>query len=134
MSMAAYFKTLGQIEERVRARAADLRQAEKDVSFHCGGVAFDGSTAADVYRAGLDHVGVSRRETVGLSASELRVILKNLPISHRGRVVRGASASLAYDSASDGPSVLDFDSEGRQAPAGSFESQRFPPLIAPSRT
>ena len=116
MSISAYFKTLGQIEDRVMATVAELRQAEEDVALHCGGMAFDGSTAADVYRAGLDHVGVSRRETAGLSASELRVILKNLPISHRGGVVSGASASMAYDSASHGPSVLDSVLKGVRRP------------------
>jgi hypothetical protein len=116
MSISGYYKTLGQIEDRVMARAAELRQAEKDVALHCGGMAFDGATAADVYRAGLDHIGVSRRETAGLSASELRVILKNLPISHRGGVVSGASAAMAYDSASHGPSVLDSILKGVRRP------------------
>jgi hypothetical protein len=116
MSMVSYFKTLGQIEDRVMATAAELRQAEKDVALHCGGMAFDGATAADVYRAGLDHIGVSRRETAGLSASELRVILKNLPISHRGGVVSGSSAAMAYDSASQGPSVLDSILKGVRRP------------------
>jgi hypothetical protein len=32
MSMASYFKTLDQIEDRVMATAAELRQAEKDVT------------------------------------------------------------------------------------------------------
>jgi hypothetical protein len=105
MSVASYFKTLGQIEDRVMARAGELRQAEKDVALHCGGMAFDGATAADVYRAGLDHIGVSRRETAGLSASELRVILKNLPRSGAGGVTR--SSAMAFDSASHGPSALD---------------------------
>jgi hypothetical protein len=96
MSMAGYYKTLGQIEDRVTARMAELRQAERDVALHCSGMAFDGATAADVYRAGLDHVGVSRRETAGLSASELRVILKNLPRSGAGGVVTRSSA-MAMD-------------------------------------
>jgi hypothetical protein len=116
MSMVSYFKTLGQIEDRVMATAAELRQAEKDVALHCGGMAFDGASATDVYRAGLDHIGVSRRETAGLSASELRVILKNLPISHRGGVVSGSSAAMAYDSASQGPSVLDSILKGVRRP------------------
>jgi hypothetical protein len=116
MSLSSYFKTLDQIEDRVTARMTELRQAERDVALHCGGMAFDGATAEEVYRAGLDHVGVSRRETAGLSASELRVILKNLPISHRGGVVSGASASMAYDSASHGPSVLDSVLKGVRRP------------------
>jgi hypothetical protein len=116
MSLSSYFKTLDQIEDRVTARMTELRQAERDVALHCGGVAFDGATAADVYRAGLDHIGVSRRETAGLSASELRVILKNLPISHRGGVVSGSSAAMAYDSASQGPSVLDSILKGVRRP------------------
>jgi hypothetical protein len=116
MSLSSYFKTLDQIEDRVTARMTELRQAERDVALHCGGMAFDGATAEEVYRAGLDHVGVSRRETAGLSASELRVILKNLPISHRGGVVSGSSASMAYDSASHGPSVLDSVLKGVRRP------------------
>ena len=116
MSLSSYFKTLDQIEDRVTARMTELRQAERDVALHCGGMAFDGATAADVYRAGLDHIGVSRRETAGLSASELRVILKNLPISHRGGVVSGSSAAMAYDSASQGPSVLDSILKGVRRP------------------
>ena len=96
MSVSSYFKTLGQIEDRVSARMTEFRQAERDVALHCGGMAFDGATAADVYRAGLDHVGVPRRETAGLSASELRVILKNLPRSGAGGVVTRSSA-MAMD-------------------------------------
>jgi hypothetical protein len=79
-------------------------------------MAFDGATAADVYRAGLDHIGVSRRETAGLSASELRVILKNLPLSGAGDVVTRSSAAMAYDSASHGPSVLDSILKGIKPP------------------
>ena len=116
MSVASYFKTLGQIEDRVSARMTELRQAERDVALHCGGMAFDGATAADVYRAGLDHVGVPRRETAGLSASELRVILKNLPRSGAGGVVTRSSAAMAYDSASHGPSVLDSILKGVRRP------------------
>jgi hypothetical protein len=116
MSISGYYKTLGQIEDRVMARAAELRQAEKDVALRCGGMAFDGATAADVYRAGLDHIGVSRRETAGLSASELRVILKNLPLSGAGGVVTRSSAGMAYDSASQGPSVLDSILKGVRRP------------------
>jgi hypothetical protein len=116
MSLSSYFKTLDQIEDRVTARMTELRQAERDVALHCGGMAFDGATAADVYRAGLDHIGVSRRETAGLSASELRVILKNLPLSGAGGVVTRSSAAMAYDSASHGPSVLDSILKGIKPP------------------
>jgi hypothetical protein len=114
MSMVSYFKTLGQIEDRVTARMAELRQAERDVALHCGGMAFDGATAADVYRAGLDHVGVPRRETAGLSASELRVILKNLPRSGAGGVVTRSSAAMAFDSRE--PSPLDSILKGIRPP------------------
>jgi hypothetical protein len=114
MSMVSYFKTLGQIEDRVMARTEELRQAERDVAQHCGGMAFDGATAADVYRAGLEHIGVPRRETAGLSASELRVILKNLPLSGAGGVTR--SSAMAFDSASQGPSVLDSILKGVKPP------------------
>ena len=115
MSTASYFKTLGQIEDRVTARMAELRQAERDVALYCG-MAFDGATtAAEAYRAGLDHIGVSRRETAGLSATELRVLLKNLPRSGAGGVTR-SSAAMAYDSASHGPSVLDSILRGIKQP------------------
>lgn len=116
MSVASYFKTLGQIEDRVTARMTELRQAERDVALRCGGMAFDGATAADVYRAGLDHVGVPRRETAGLSATELRVLLKNLPRSGAGGGVTRSSAAMAYDSASHGPSVLDSILRGIKQP------------------
>ena len=114
MSVASYFKSLGQIEDRVSARMTELRQAERDVALHCGGMAFDGATAADVYRAGLDHVGVPRRETAGLSASELRVILKNLPRSGAGGVVTRSSAAMAFDSRE--PSPLDSILKGIRPP------------------
>ena len=107
MSLSSYFKTLDQIEDRVTARMTELRQAERDVALHCNGMAFDGARAEEVYRAGLDHIGVSRRETAGLSVSELQMILKNLPLSGAGGVVTRSSASMAYDSSSHGPSVLD---------------------------
>jgi hypothetical protein len=103
MSLASYFKTLGQIKDRVSARMTELRQAERDVALHCGGMAFDGATAADVYRAGLDHVGVPRRETAGLSASELRVILKNLPRSGAGGVTRSSAMAMDANESTGGP-------------------------------
>ena len=114
MSTASYFKTLGQIEDRVTSRMTELRQAERDVALHCNGMAFDGASAADVYRAGLDHVGVPRRETAGLSATELRVLLKNLPRSGAGGVVTRSSAAMAFDSRE--PSVLDSILKGVRRP------------------
>ena len=104
------------VADRVSSAMVELRQAERDVALHCGGMAFDAATAADVYRAGLDHIGVPRRETAGLSASALRVILKNLPLSGAGGVVTRSSAAMAYDSASQGPSVLDSILNGIEAP------------------
>jgi hypothetical protein len=98
MSMVSYFKTLGQIEDRVTARMTELRQAERDVALHCNGMACDAATAEDVYRAGLDHIGVSRRETAGLSASALRVLLKNVRGSQASS--RGAPA-MAFDASQD---------------------------------
>jgi hypothetical protein len=97
MSMVSYFKTLGQIEDRVTARMTELRQAERDVALHCNGMACDGATAEDVYRAGLDHIGVSRRETAGLSASALRVLLKNVRAgSHASH-----APAMAFDASQD---------------------------------
>jgi hypothetical protein len=103
MSTASYFKTLGQIEDQVTARMTELRQAEKDASIYCDGMAFDANSAAEVYRAALDHIGVSRRDTAGMNATALRVLLKSVRTSQASR---GAPA-MAYDSASQGPSVLD---------------------------
>jgi hypothetical protein len=97
MSMVSYFKTLGQIEDRVTARMTELRQAERDVALHCNGMACDGATAEDVYRAGLDHIGVPRRETAGLSAASLRVLLKSVRTSQASH---GAPA-MAFDASQD---------------------------------
>jgi hypothetical protein len=60
-------------------------------------MAIDGATAEDVYRAGLDHLGVSRRETAGLSAAALRVLLKNVRSSQASH---GAPA-MAFDASQD---------------------------------
>ena len=102
------------VADRASEKMRALREADRDVALHCNGLAFDGATAEDVYRAGLDHCGVPMRETVGLSASELRVILKNLPRSGAGGVTR--SSAMAYDSASHGPSVLDSILKGVRRP------------------
>jgi hypothetical protein len=98
MSMVSYFKTLGQIEDRVTARMTELRQAERDVALHCNGMACDAAaTAEDVYRAGLDHIGVPRRETAGLSASALRTILKNV----RAGSYASHAPAMAFDASQD---------------------------------
>jgi hypothetical protein len=114
MSIAGYYKTLGQIEDRVTERMNALRQADCDVALHCDGMAFDGATAADVYRAGLDHLGVPMRETAGLGYATLRVILKNLPRSGAGGTV-GSAAAMAFD-ASEGSSALSSILDGIPVP------------------
>jgi hypothetical protein len=91
--------------DRASAAMAEMRQAERDVAAHTGGMAFDADSAAEIYRKALDHCGVSRREIAGLSASALRVILKNLPLSGAGGVVTSYSASMAMDAA-EGSSAL----------------------------
>ena len=83
--------------DRASEKMRALRQADRDVALHCGGMAFDGATAEDVYRAGLDHLGVSRRETAGLSAAALRVLLKNVRSSQASH---GAPA-MAFDASQD---------------------------------
>jgi hypothetical protein len=115
MSISGYYKTLGEIEDRVTARMADLRQAEREVAIHCNGMAFDGASAEEVYRAGLDHLGVSRRDTSGMAATELRILLKNLPLSGAGGVVTRSPAAMAFD-ASEGSSPLDSILKGIKPP------------------
>jgi hypothetical protein len=115
MSIAGYYKTLGEIENRVTAKMEERRQAEKDVALHCNGMAFDGASAEEIYRAGLESVGVPKRDTYGMSTSSLRILLKNLPLSGAGGVVTRSSARMAYDSAS-GPSVLDSILNGIKPP------------------
>jgi hypothetical protein len=90
-------------------------QADRDVAKYCDGMAFDGASATEVYRNALDHCGVSRNETAGLSASALKAILKNLPRSGSGGAVTSYSASLAMD-ASSGNSTLDAILKGIPAP------------------
>ena len=110
MSIASYYKTLGQIEDRVMAKTAELRQAEKDVSLHCG-MAFDGQSAEEVYRAGLDHIGVPRSETAGLNIHSLRALLKHRPTP--GSPAWRSTTAMAFDST---PSVLDGILKGIKAP------------------
>jgi hypothetical protein len=113
MSTASYFKTLGQIEDRVAERMGSLRQAERDVALHCGGMAFDGATAEEVYRAGLDHVGVPRSETAGLNIHSLRALLKYRPTP--GSPAWRSAPAMAFDS-TPGDSVLDSILKGIKPP------------------
>ena len=116
MKNAAYYRTLVEVESRLDERMSELRQAESDVSLYCGPMAFDAASAEEVYRHALEHVGVPKHETDGLSASTLRVILKNLPRSGAGAV--RSSAAMAYDSA-EGPSALDGILKGIKPPRDS---------------
>jgi hypothetical protein len=104
MSTASYFKTLGQIEDRVAARMTELRQAERDVASHCNGMAFDANSAEDVYRAGLEYCGIPRSETSGLNIFSLKALLKHRPMPG-SRAWRSAPA-MAFDS-TPGGSALD---------------------------
>jgi hypothetical protein len=92
---------------------AEMRQAEKDVALFCNGLAFDAKSPVDIYRAGLDHCGVPMRETAGLNAAALRVLLKNLPRSGAGGTV--GSESMAMD-ASEGSSALSSILDGIPVP------------------
>jgi hypothetical protein len=114
MSTASYFKTLGQIEDRVAARMTDLRQAERDVALHCNGMALDGATAEEVYRAGLEHCGISRSETSGLSVAALRVLLKNRPSP--GSSAWRDTPAMAFDSTPGERSALDGILKGIKPP------------------
>jgi hypothetical protein len=113
MSTVGYFKTLSQIEDRVTAKMTELRQAERDVALHCGGMAFDGVSAEEIYRAGLESVGVPKRDTYGMSAPQLRILLRNLPRSGSGGSVTSSAAGMAHDSS---PSVLDKILQGVRRP------------------
>jgi hypothetical protein len=99
--------------ERASSAMVALRQADRDVAKYCDGLAFDAATAEEVYRAGLEHLGVPKRELAGLSASALRVLLKNLPRSGAGGTVD--SAAMAFD-ASEGSSALSSILAGIEAP------------------
>jgi hypothetical protein len=114
MSTASYFKTLGQIEDRVTARMTELRQAEREVALHCGGMAFDGNSAEEVYRKGLEHLGVPRSETSRLSVAALRILLKNRP-APGSRAWRDAPA-MAFDSTPGEKSILDGILKGIKPP------------------
>jgi hypothetical protein len=70
--------------------------------------------AVHVYRAGLDYLSVSKRDTVGLRAPELRVILKTLPRFGTGGVVTRSSAAMAFDSTAT--SALDSILKGIKPP------------------
>jgi hypothetical protein len=113
MSTASYFKTLGQIEDRVTARMTELRQAERDVALHCDGMAFDGATAEEVYRNALEHCGISRGETSSLNVFSLKALLKHRPTpgSHAWR----SAPAMAFDS-KPGNSVLDSILNGIEPP------------------
>jgi hypothetical protein len=102
------------VADRVSERMVALRQADRDVALYCGVLAFDGATAEDVYKSALDHLGVPKRDTVGLRAPELRMILKTLPRSGTGGVVTRSYAALAQDSKS--PSSLDSILAGVKSP------------------
>jgi hypothetical protein len=99
--------------DRASSAMNERLQADREVAKYCGGLAFDGVSATEVYRNALDHCGVSRNETAGLSASALRVLLKNLPRSGAGGTVD--SASMAFD-AGEGSSVLSSILDGIPAP------------------
>jgi hypothetical protein len=111
MSTASYFKTLGQIEDRVTARMAELRQAERDVALHCGGMAFDANSAEEVYRKGLEHLGVPRSETSRLDAASLKTILK-----HTARPGSQHASRMAFDTRDGGSPVLDSILKGIKPP------------------
>jgi hypothetical protein len=111
MSAYHYAQTLA---NRVREDMAALRQAERDAAQYCDGMAFDGADAEEIYRNALEHRGVPRSNTAGIGASSLRVILRNLP-RPGSSAWRGAPA-MAYDSASQGPSVLDSILKGIKPP------------------
>jgi hypothetical protein len=87
-----------------RDELAKLRQAERDAAQHCG-MAFDGDNAEEVYQAALEHSGIPRSETDGLSASTLRILLRRRPAP--GSQAWRDSPAMAFDSTSSEKSVLD---------------------------
>jgi hypothetical protein len=89
--------------DRAFAAMAEFRQAERDIAQHLG-MAFDGDSAEEIYRRALAHCGIPRSETDGLSASTLKVLLRNRPMPG-SRAWRDAPA-MAFD-ASGEESVLD---------------------------
>jgi hypothetical protein len=90
------YRIAAEVEDRVTAKLAVHRQAQKEVEACCG-MGFDSSDAAGCYRAGLEHLGVDRRELGGLTASELGAVFRNVG-ARRAR--RSSLAGMAYDAAS----------------------------------
>jgi hypothetical protein len=78
------------VEDRVMRRLRDLAQARRE----CG-MAFDGGSAEEIYRAALEARGVSRGESAGLSTSALKIILKNTSSPWS----RSRRPAMAFDSA-----------------------------------
>jgi hypothetical protein len=76
MSIQGYYKTLGEIEDRVTAKITALSQAHSDVAQYCNGLAVDSSSAEAIYTSGLESLGIARREIAGMNAAEMRALLK----------------------------------------------------------
>jgi hypothetical protein len=98
--------------DRASSAAVELRQADRDVAKYCDGMAFDGNSASEVYRAGLEHLGVPTRELAGLSASALRVLLKGV---RTAQASHGVTPAMAMD-ASEGSSALSSILRGIEPP------------------
>jgi hypothetical protein len=90
------------VSDRVASAMAAIREAERAAAQYCG-MAFDGGSAEEIYRNALEHCGVPRSDTAGLSASELRTVLKHRPTL--GSQAWRSSPAMAQDSKT--PSVLD---------------------------
>lgn len=106
-----------EVARRVRAGIVDemndLRQAERDVALYApeiSGMAFDNAETA--YETALASRGVSRDEMRNLSASAMRLLLKNLP---RGADGVASAAAMAFDSEGSG-SPLDSILKGIKPP------------------
>jgi hypothetical protein len=99
-----HYRSIASAMKLARDDQAALRQAQRDVERHCG-LALDGVDAADVYRSGLESRGVSRNDTAGLNALELRAVLRNLA-RHGSRSFDEMRSGMAYDDAAGGDETL----------------------------
>jgi hypothetical protein len=97
---------------RISEEMKSLRQAEKEAATYCNGMAFDGASAEEIYRAALDHFGVPRRDTDGMNAPGLRVLLKMVRTSQASH---GAPA-MAMDANESCGTQLDMILKGVKPP------------------
>jgi hypothetical protein len=111
MSSYHAYNTAHAVADRVASTIRDMREAEREVASYCGGMAFDGGDASEIYRSALRHLGVPAADLAGMNVAGLRALLKHTP---RPGSPAWRSAPMANDSKE--PSVLDSILAGQKPP------------------